>query len=84
MSNEGHTSNICPRCGEMGPAGRAQVSVPFDLDEAEELAFATSKLRVRKRLICAIALLDEERADRIVAELRANQLFGEDEITKPE
>jgi hypothetical protein len=62
----------CPRCGEPGPAGEGRIAVSFTMDELEEIAFATSNDRTRKRVICAISLIDEPRADAIATELRRN------------
>lgn len=64
----------CPRCGEPGPAGESRISVSFSMDELEEIAFSSSNVRVRRRVVCAIALLDEPRADAIADELRSHGL----------
>lgn len=44
-------------------------AVVFTLDELEDLAFATSDIFVRERLLCAIALHDTEREMRLRAEM---------------
>ena len=70
LHTEGHSSRTCSQCGEHVQAGQARIAVQFDLNEIEELIFATSLYPVKRRFLCAMALLDPERADRILAELK--------------
>lgn len=58
----------CVRCGALLHTGEGKVVVSFSLDELEELAFATGNAAVRRRLVCAIGLLDGERADLVARE----------------
>lgn len=69
LFTDGHTSQ-CSRCGEKGNLGEFRIASQFSLDEMEELVFATSIYPVKRRLLCAIRLLDDERADRIEEELK--------------
>jgi hypothetical protein len=68
--SDGHASITCKTCGQMIHNGEGKIGVQFTLDELEELVFATSVYPVKRRLLCAIRLLDEVRADRIEEELK--------------
>lgn len=65
----------CRDCGEIIHTGRAMVGMMFTPDELEGLAYSHPDREVRRRAICALGLLDEERADLITAELRAGGLW---------
>ena len=60
----------CTTCGCRVP-GENRVSVSMSLDEIEEMAFGTTNRALRSRLICAMKLLDYDRAMRLIAELRS-------------
>lgn len=64
----------CPRCGERGPMGQAMIAISFSMDDLEEIAFSSANERTRRRVVCAMSLLDEERAERVQAEQRSNGL----------
>ncbi len=55
------------------------VSVTVTLEEAEGLVFSTSDLTLRKRLLCAIGLLDYERMRDLRDELVRNAMLEIDE-----
>ena len=55
----------CVRCGNILHTGEGMVTVSFSVDELEELACQTTDPAVRRRLLCAIGLLDSDRADRV-------------------
>lgn len=55
----------CVRCGNMLHTGEGRVTVSLSVDELEELALATTSVEVRRRLACAVGLLDAERERRI-------------------
>ena len=68
----------CPTCHRCAGCFNEQVrstgkglatAVVLSLDELEDLAFATSDPFVRERLLCAIALHDTDREQRIRAEM---------------
>jgi hypothetical protein len=59
----------CVRCGNLLHTGEGKVIVSFSLDELVDLAFQTIDPIVRRRLICAIGLLDEERENKISNEI---------------
>lgn len=58
----------CERCGIVTPDGQARVSVSLSLDDLEEFASVTLRANTRARLLCAIELLDPDRAARIRSE----------------
>lgn len=64
-------SRPCDRCGAHTHTGEGRVAVQLTADELEELAFATSNPIVRARLLCALDLIDHDRAARVVTELAA-------------
>lgn len=55
----------CVKCGNLLHTGEGKVIVSFSVDELEELACATSDPAVRRRLVCALSLLDSDRAKRV-------------------
>lgn len=57
----------CAQCGELLHTGEAKIVVGLSLDELEELACATPSASIRRRLICAIGLLDAQRARHVEA-----------------
>lgn len=52
----------CVRCGRLLHTGEGRVLVAFAPDELAELAESTLDPAVRARLLCALALVDDERA----------------------
>lgn len=58
----------CVRCGYIIHFGEGMIGVQLSLDQLEELALATSDDTVARKFICAISLLDDERADRVAQE----------------
>lgn len=58
----------CVRCGYIIHYGEGMIGVSLSLDQLEELALATSDDKVARKFVCAISLLDEDRADRVSAE----------------
>lgn len=62
----------CVRCGHILHTGEGRVTVSFTVSELEELALSTSDPSVRRRLICAIGLLDSVR--QVETEVAAREL----------
>lgn len=59
----------CACCGSVLQTGEAKVLFGLTLDELEELATATSNTKLRRRLLCAIGLLDFEREMQLLREV---------------
>ena len=57
----------CVRCGNLLHTGEGKVTVTFSADELEELACAAPSAALRRRLLCALGLLDSARADQVGA-----------------
>lgn len=60
----------CVKCGNLLHTGEGKVIVGLSADDLDELACATSDPSLRRRLLCALSLIDPERADRVGAELQ--------------
>ena len=60
----------CVKCGNVLHTGEGRVIVSFSADELEEIAISTADPAVSRRAICALGLLDAERAERLVGLLR--------------
>ncbi len=52
----------CVKCGNILHTGEGRVIVAFTVAELKELAESTGDLAVRRRLVCAISLLDDQLA----------------------
>jgi len=59
----------CSCCGSILHTGEAMVLLGLTLDELEELACATSDAKLRRRLLCAIGLLDVGREMKLLREV---------------
>lgn len=59
----------CGSCGSVLHTGEAKVLFGLTLDELEELATATSNARLRRRLLCAIGLIDVGREMQLLREV---------------
>jgi len=57
----------CVKCGRILHTGEGRILVSFSVDELAELAYATNDSGVASRLVCALSLLDQKRADEITA-----------------
>ncbi len=55
------TRSPCVRCGNLLHTGEGKVTVSFSLDELESIATETLDPAIRRRVLCAIGLLDEAR-----------------------
>lgn len=55
----------CVRCGNLLHTGEGRVTVSLSVDELEELALSTTDPAVRRRLACAVGLIDAQREKRI-------------------
>lgn len=64
-------NDTCPRCGRGVIAGQAKIAVAFTMDELEDIAMMAPRPDTRARAVCAISLLDEERAQRVEVEQRS-------------
>lgn len=55
----------CANCGRIIDTGEAKILVPLTIAQLAELAAATPSAETRRRLLCALELLDAEWADAI-------------------
>lgn len=51
----------CMRCGHILHTGEGKVTVSMTVTELEDLIINTTDLDLRKRLLCAIGLLDAQK-----------------------
>ncbi len=58
----------CVRCGNTLHTGEGRVVVAFSPTELEQMVYEISDASVRRRLICAIGLLDPDAERRITGE----------------
>lgn len=55
----------CANCGRVMDTGEAKILVPLTVTQLAELAATTPNAETRRRLLCALELLDAEQADAI-------------------
>lgn len=65
MSNVGHTSTTCLTCGLVIHRGENRVAVQLSSPEIEKLLVGGYDQELTRRLLCALALIDEDKADEI-------------------
>jgi hypothetical protein len=65
---EGHliVRQPCVRCGHILHTGEGKVTLSMTVAELEDLITQTTNLDLRKRLLCAIGLLDAQK-ERVLA-----------------
>lgn len=60
----------CTTCGRIIHSGEGRISVALTVAELADLAYATPNPSLRRRLICAIDLLDHDLAAEILSETK--------------
>ncbi len=55
----------CVKCGNILHTGEGRILIGFTVHELRELAESTGDLSVRRRIVCAISLLDDKLAKEI-------------------
>jgi hypothetical protein len=61
----------CDNCGRVIDTGEAKILVPLTVGHLAELATACPSADTRRRLLCALELLDAELADSIRRDFKA-------------